>query len=98
MLIAAFEVMYDEWQRDGPRSGLMRIRQTEYMTDETHLQIYEEHPDVSGGPERAAITGELMGKTDEPRADLGCLYSSACSSARYFPAGQTTACPSRRSR
>lgn len=73
----------------------MRIRQTEYMTEETHLGIYEEHPDVSGAPRGAALMGKTLGKTDEPRADLGCPYSFACSSARYSPAGRTTACPSR---
>lgn len=36
-----------ELEREGETTGLMKITQTEYMTDPHHLQIYEEHPDVS---------------------------------------------------
>jgi hypothetical protein len=44
--------MMGEWQREGEKTGLMKIKQTEYYVGETdHLKILEEHPDVS--PPRA---------------------------------------------
>lgn len=46
---AAFRVMYDEWRREGEKTGLMVLKQTEYYVGEDkHLKIFEEHPDVSG--------------------------------------------------
>ncbi len=39
--------MYDEWRNEGEGTGLMVIKQTEYMSEGKHLKIYEEHPDVS---------------------------------------------------
>ena len=46
----AFRTMYDEWERLGEITGLMRIKQTEYYVGtSSHLKIYEEHPDVSSG-------------------------------------------------
>lgn len=40
--------MHEEWKKEGERTGLMAIKQTEYYVGEDkHLQIYEEHPDVS---------------------------------------------------
>ncbi len=44
----AFNHMLEEWRREGEATGLMRIKQTELMSEGTHLKIYEEHPDVSG--------------------------------------------------
>jgi hypothetical protein len=73
MRTVAFEVMYDEWKREGESSGLMRIPQTEYMTAETHLQIYEEHPDVSDVPRGAAVTSESRRRS---RADLRGIQRS----------------------
>lgn len=47
-LIQAFRVFYDEWRKDGEASGLMGLTQTEMWVGSTsHLNIYEEHPDVS---------------------------------------------------
>lgn len=41
-----FAVMHEEWKKEGERTGLMAIKQTEYYVGEDkHLQIYEEHPD-----------------------------------------------------
>ena len=39
--------MYEEWRKEGEKTGLMVIKQTEYMSEGKHLKIYEEHPDVS---------------------------------------------------
>lgn len=39
--------MYDEWEKEGEKTGLMVIKQTEYYVDAgKHLKIYEEHPNV----------------------------------------------------
>jgi hypothetical protein len=40
--------MYDEWRREGEKTGLMVLKQTEfYVGEDKHLKIFEEHPDVS---------------------------------------------------
>lgn len=39
--------MYDEWRKEGEKTGIFVIKQTEYMSEGKHLKIYEEHPDVS---------------------------------------------------
>lgn len=46
--------MYEEWRREGEKTGLMLLKQTEYYvgTDQ-HLKIYESHPDVSVCARRA---------------------------------------------
>lgn len=45
---SALRIMMEEWQRDGEKTGLMMIKQTEYYVGETkHLKIYEDHPNVS---------------------------------------------------
>ncbi|WVQ92945.1 hypothetical protein IAU59_000006 [Kwoniella sp. CBS 9459] len=43
-----FQVMYDEWKKEGEKTGLMVLKQTEfYVGTDKHLQIYEEHPDFT---------------------------------------------------
>lgn len=40
--------MMGEWQREGEKTDLMRLKQTEYyVAEKHHLKIFEEHPDVS---------------------------------------------------
>lgn len=43
----AFEVMSEEWRNEGEKTGLMRLKQTEfYVGTKDHLKIFESHPDV----------------------------------------------------
>ncbi|OCF32501.1 hypothetical protein I316_05929 [Kwoniella heveanensis BCC8398] len=43
-----FQVMHDEWKREGEKTGLMVLKQTEYYVGtDKHLRIYEDHPDLT---------------------------------------------------
>ncbi|WWC61551.1 uncharacterized protein I303_104135 [Kwoniella dejecticola CBS 10117] len=43
-----FQVMLDEWKKEGEKTGLMVLKQTEYYVGtDKHLKIYEEHPDFT---------------------------------------------------
>lgn len=43
--------MYDEWRAEGEVTGLMLLKQTEYYVGtDSHLKIYESHPNVSNMP------------------------------------------------
>ncbi|KAK6910406.1 D-aspartate oxidase [Kwoniella mangroviensis CBS 10435] len=43
-----FQVMYDEWKKEGEKTGLMLLKQTEYYVGtDSHLKVYEDHPDFT---------------------------------------------------
>lgn len=87
----AFKVMNDEWQKEGEQTGLMRIKQTEYMSEGTHLKIYEEHPDVRSLFFLLPFCNSTPGPPPCRPADR---YSSPSSPSPPYPKASPTPSPS----